>query len=297
MESVRRTVCLTAIIAAAAAAGCREAAQAAVTGSTDDFVAAARAATARYHWQDSAVADGFHRVGDDFPAMGEHWVNLARIMADSFAASRPTVLTYIRVNGTARLAGVAYTALLAPGEEPPDFPPARGQWHEHNGSIAEESFLRGHDAHATRADLRLSILHAWVWIQNPDGMFVTDNWALPFARLGLAHSAPSHDAARAAALATEASAYYRDALQEVLSPSPVPSPAPSGGGRARYEDVLDRYARAADSVLRPARTRHRLTTAGADRLASLWPALWTELTAVLPGRAAQLRALENRLAD
>jgi hypothetical protein len=221
--------------------------------------------------------------------MGEHWVNLARIMADSFAASRPTVLTYIQVHGEPRLAGVAYTALLTRGEEPPPFPAARGHWHEHNGSIAEESFLKGHDIHAATGDLRLSILHAWIWIDNPDGVFTTDNWALPFARLELAPARPTHDAARAAALATDAAAFYRDALDAVLSPS--------RDERARYEAVLERSTLAADSILRPARPRGTVTAAEADRLTGLWTVLWSDMVTALPDRASVLRGLERRLSD
>src|SRR5690349_4193807 len=66
----------------------------------NEFVAAARAATQRYQSQEAAIADGFRRVGGDFPAMGEHWVNLPQVMADSFAPATPSVLTYIRVGGT-----------------------------------------------------------------------------------------------------------------------------------------------------------------------------------------------------
>jgi hypothetical protein len=279
---------LTIIAAVAFITGCRQPAQAAVTEGVQDFVAAARAASVRYQSQDSAIADGFHRVGDDFPAMGVHWVNLARIMADSFAASRPTVLTYISVNGAPRLAGVAYTALLAPGENPPRYAPAVGHWHEHNGSIAEESFLAGHDAHTTTAGLRLAILHAWIWIENPDGVFTTDNWALPFARMQITPTAP-HDAARAVALATDAGAFYRDALDEVLRPS--------ADERARYEVVLRRSALAAESVLRSGVTRGDLTTAEAGRLATLWPAMWSALATALPERATAVRELERRLSN
>ena len=81
------------------------------------FVAAARAGTTRYRSRDAAIADGYKRVGVEFPAMGEHWVSLARIMEDTVVAERPSVLIYVTVNGSPRLAGVAYTDLLEPGEK------------------------------------------------------------------------------------------------------------------------------------------------------------------------------------
>ncbi|MGH7627661.1 MAG: hypothetical protein ACREOJ_20390 [Gemmatimonadaceae bacterium] len=29
------------------------------------------------------------------------------------------------------------------------------------------------------------MLHAWLWLPNPAGMFASDNWALPFVRAGV----------------------------------------------------------------------------------------------------------------
>jgi hypothetical protein len=46
---------------------------------------------------------------------------------------------------------------------------------------------------------RIAVLHAWVWLDNPDGLLATDNWALPYARLG--YGAPPAGASRAAARA------------------------------------------------------------------------------------------------
>jgi len=256
--------------------------------SPNDFVAAARAATTKYASQEAAIADGFRRVGTDFPAMGEHWVNLPLVMADTFAPNKPSVLTYITVGGVPRLAGVAYTKLLSPNEQPPDFAPARGQWHEHNGSIVEESFLAGHEKIGAAGDLRLAILHAWIWIGNPDGLFVTDNWSLPFARLGLsAPNGKARDAARAATLATGAADYYREALDEALTPS--------ADERSRVDAILDNYRRKAAADLRPVATRERLTAQEVERLAKLWPELWQSLATVLPNRAAALDQVRHRV--
>ena len=156
---------------------------------TARMLAAAREGTMRYRSIDSAIADGFKRVGVEFPAMGEHWVNVARVLENRFDPARPSVLTYITDGGRRRLAGVAFTALLADGEQPPSSAAPQVYWHEHNGSVAEES-LPLHHAAGTAADVgsgapRLSILHAWVWLPNPAGPFVTDNWTLPLARVGI----------------------------------------------------------------------------------------------------------------
>lgn len=273
---------------AAVAAGCGRPPRSRVELSPNDFVIAARAGTARYASQEAAIADGFRRVGTDFPAMGEHWVNLPQVMADSFTPARPSVLTYIKVGRVPHLAGVAYTKLLAPHEQPPDFAPARGHWHEHNGSIVEESFLAGHEMHASPGDLRLAILHAWVWIENPDGLFVTDNWSLPFVRVGTAMpDAPGRDAARSAALATAAADYYGQAIDAAL--------APSLAERSRLDATLADYRRRAAADLRPATARGRLTAVEVERLAGLWPEMWRTLETALPARAEVLREVRHRV--
>lgn len=273
---------------AAVAAGCGGNPHSRVELSPSDFVAAARAGTARYASQEAAIADGFRRVGTDFPAMGEHWVNLPRVMVDSFTPARPSVLTYIKVGGVPRLAGVAYTKLLAPHEQPPDFAPARGHWHEHNGSIVEESFLAGHEARASQGDLRLAILHAWIWIENPDGLFVTDNWSLPFVRLGtVMPDARGRDAAPSAALATTAADYYGQAIDAALAPSPAE--------RFLLEATLTDYRRRAAADVQPATTRGHLTAREAERLADLWPEMWRSLETTLPARAKALREVRHRI--
>jgi hypothetical protein len=273
---------------AAVAAGCGGHPPSRVDLSPGDFVTAARVATARYASQEAAIADGFRRVGTDFPAMGEHWVNLPQVMADSFTPARPSVLTYIKVGGVPRLAGVAYTKLLTPDEQPPDFAPARGHWHEHNGSIVEESFLAGHEAHASQGDVRLAILHAWVWIENPDGLFVTDNWSLPFIRLGTQMPlARGRDAAPSAALATTAADYYSQAIDAALAPSPAE--------RSRLEATLTDYRRRAAADVQPATTRGHLTALEAERLADLWPQMWRSLETALPARAKALREVRHRI--
>ena len=74
----------------------------------------------------------------------------------------------------------------------------------------EESF-RGHEASPSIDGApRLAILHAWVWAPNPDGVFVTDNWTLPFVRLGLVlPNADDRNASRAASLVTDAEYYHK----------------------------------------------------------------------------------------
>jgi hypothetical protein len=96
---------------------CQEAA-AQSGGGTDEvakFVAGARAATQRYRDQSAAVADGYRRIGPDFPSMGEHWLSAATVVHAEVDPLHPPILEYVTVAGKPVLAGVAYTQLLRGG--------------------------------------------------------------------------------------------------------------------------------------------------------------------------------------
>lgn len=172
------------------------------------FVERARVATERFKDLSVAIAESYLKVGPDFPAMGEHWVNGELIMRAELDPARPAILTYASIDGKRTLTGAVYALALRPGERPPDVPPS-AQWHDHVGTIDEESLLFGHDRNSGSDDLRLVVMHAWLWVANPSGMFATDNWALPFARLGantpLQMTAP---AARAVSLLSDTAGYY-----------------------------------------------------------------------------------------
>lgn len=265
------------------------------------FVNDARDGTRRYQSQANAIADGFKRVGVEFPAMGEHWVNLQRVMEDTLLPARPSVLIYVNVHGEARLAGVGYTALLRPGEQPPDFAPARGFWHEHNGTVADESFPLAHHMSETataasgngESSLRLSILHAWVWMLNGDGLFATENWSLPSLRVGLSDwRARSHDALRALALASDTTEYYALMIRTGVAGSGTPLTASEE--RAAL-DVLTRSRAAAAGEAALLRGRAHVTDDAVARLALTWESLWSELERILPARAPLLRELRRHL--
>jgi len=250
-----------------------DSAAAADGGSRSDslFLAAARAGSARYRDLDSAVADGFRLVGGDFPGMGEHWVHAGRLMAGVIDASRPAILSYATIEGRPALVGVAYAVPLGAGDPLPPAP--RDAWHAHSGSVDEASFLPRHAGHSAGGPgARIAVLHAWVWLDNPDGPFATDNRALPFARAGLAPEPAPAPALRALALAYGAVPFYAEAAARVSDP-----------GEAGRED-LTRLLDGAAARVRTAIAGH---PAGLPRteLASLWEDLWEEIAALEP-RAA-----------
>jgi hypothetical protein len=261
--------------------------------STERFVEAARAATSPYQSRQRAIDDGFIRVGVEFPAMGEHWVSFARVLEDTFDAARPSVLIYANVGGEPRLSGVAYTKLLTGRARPPRFP-SRAAWHEHSGSVDEESLPLGHTTghgapHAVVEDgaPRLFILHAWVWAANPEGIFVTDNWSLPATRLGVEGSTLTGDAIRAIALADDEDGYHRLMLRTALDLA-VPEDSAAAHVIATHRALVR-------EELRPVRAGGALEAASARRLEAVWDSLWSQLATALPARVADLRALRPRM--
>ena len=254
------------------------------------FLDAARNGTARYRSVDAAVADGFKPVGTEFPFMGEHWVNLPRVLENRFDSAQPSVLIYVNTPKGRALAGVGYTALLAAGEKPPVSEAPEAAWHEHNGSVADESLPELHLGHeggrknerdderniGRESGLRLAVMHAWVWIANPDGAFVTDNRALPFVKAGAPARAMSVAALRGLTLAQDSAGYYLQTLRTSLRAGDVESAA------------LERGIGAARAM--PAATD--------DERVAAWDALWTAMDRELPARRhdlARVRAiLEGR---
>lgn len=191
------------------------------------FVQAVREATRRYADQSVAIADGYRKVGPDFPSMGEHWISVSRIVRGTVVPLEPPILEYAMLGGRPTLVGVAYAQLVREGLPTSSLPAPADAWHYHAGSVDEESFILGHasgEAASAAAGPRIAVLHAWVWIDNPAGLFATDNWALPFARLGL----PLPTAAR--------------------EPSEVTLAASLAGGGERYLATLLRLRHRLDDV-------------------------------------------------
>jgi hypothetical protein len=152
----------------------------------DSLLAITRDAAAPFRDRSAAITAGYRRIGPDVPSMGEHWISPRLVVADSFDIAQPALLTYIHVDGKPTLTGVVFARPLAPGELPPEIFGPAAHWHEHNGTLDEEALLPDHhSAPSSATGTRLAILHAWLWSPNPAGMFGTDNWTIPFLRLGL----------------------------------------------------------------------------------------------------------------
>ena len=142
----------------------------------------ARAATAQYHNENKALADGFFSTFDcvsvpGLGAMGVHYVNPARSMDISVTASQPETLLYIRQDdGTMRLVGLEYVAPVLSNGIPwfggPNNPPPVID------NAAPVLFGRTFDGpmpgHEPSQPWHYD-LHVWAWRDNPRGMFFPFN--------------------------------------------------------------------------------------------------------------------------
>lgn len=126
-------------------------------------LARARAATAKYHDIDKAETDGY--VPLDFCEAGEgcHWVNFSLLDCE-FDAMQPEILVYAPdKNGTPmHLVSVEYVQPLTCSATPPEgFTGSEDVWRQD-----EEGF-------------NLWETSAWIWLNNPHGMFVQHNPRIP----------------------------------------------------------------------------------------------------------------------
>ena len=225
-----------------------------------EFAAQARPSVEAFRDRSAAIAAGYRRVGMDFPSMGEHWLNASLLIQGRFDIAKPALLSYAMIQGRPVLTGVAYALLLQPGELAPPVPGGKGAWHDHSGSLSQESALPVH--HGGMSDTsatRLVVLHAWLGIPNPAGLFEADNWALPYARAGVPMPNPvSIGAARALSLLSGAKEYYI-ALAEA-----------EGATRTSVTPVLDSCASVAALIAERMRAKGSSAPADVAALEDAW---------------------------
>ena len=96
--------------------------------------------------------------------MGYHYLH-AGILDANFEVERPEVLIYIKgPSGTMELVAVEYGIPIADINNPPPAP---------------EGFTGDHDVWNVDTEFKLWTLHAWVILDNPDGIFTARNPLLP----------------------------------------------------------------------------------------------------------------------
>lgn len=159
-----------------------------------------RAATARYRDIRVAEREGWKRFGrQEGPLMGEHWYLPDRVDAP-FDVARPSTLQYASIGGRKVLVGVAYTVYRRPGDPlPAGFAGQDDHWHTHDVARLGRALTEGRPVLRWLAEHRagqrasparagrthLTMVHAWVWLPNPDGIFAQHHRAMPYLRAGL----------------------------------------------------------------------------------------------------------------
>lgn len=235
-----------------------------------DFLLALRQAVRPYRDRSEAIAAGYRLLGPDFPGMGEHWVHPGLVVAGRVDPERPAVLSYVDVDGSPRLVGVAFTLPLGPDEEPPDRPFPRDAWHDHTGAVDEETLLLNHPAsmHHGGAGFRLSMVHVWTELENPAGVLAQNNWVLPFWKRRLpAPEGLSTRAARGLSLEGDGREFYATLVSRAAELTP--------GERDAVDGAIGRHAARAAAWLRA----RRRSSADADLrdLEEIWTSLWAEV--------------------
>lgn len=151
----------------------------------------ARQATEKYRDVRVAEADGYQILGSEFPGMGAHFV--LNLEPKGFQIEKPPILLYHKspdAPGGYTLLGVGYLfdAPEGPDGQPvnPPFPKSLARWHRHDNicvlpnldnphalSESECTAKGGHFVAKTQW-----LVHAWIWTDNPNGVFTPENPAL-----------------------------------------------------------------------------------------------------------------------
>ena len=188
----------------------------------DGQIQAVRAAVQKYRDFSVAEREDWKAFGGDEPLMGFHYSGPAPdyVHGDQLDFSQPNNLMYTEIGGEKVLTGVAFVVRIGEGEPVPEgFAGHQDHWHVHDfvraiEAATEERPLLGWIAnwwldrnYRSKGDNRgrLAMVHVWVTMDNPDGIFASYNRTLPYAKLGLPDSywqGASEAAARGLNLAT-----------------------------------------------------------------------------------------------
>ena len=173
-------------------------------------VEAVRRVTERYRDIEVARREGYRLFGMEGPLVGEHWYH-PDVVRRPLDLARPSTLQYATIGGRKVLVGVAYTYYRRPDQPVPEgFAGAGDVWHTHDvtrlaraatverpvlRAIVERRIRRGRVG-AGEGRTLLTMVHAWVWSENPAGLFAEQHRGLPYLRAGLpaSHAAGASEA-------------------------------------------------------------------------------------------------------
>lgn len=168
---MKRLIIVATFALAAIAAGAVGAVASGGDPAVQGALAKARAATAQYHDVDTALADGYIRVGEclEVPglgAMGFHYLNPAYAADATIDPAKPELLLYVpKANGGLRLVAVEYFKADADQNATTD---------DDRPALAGVPFDGPMDGHEPGMPMHYD-LHVWVWSHNPSGDFAQFN--------------------------------------------------------------------------------------------------------------------------
>jgi hypothetical protein len=151
----------------------------------------ARQATAKYQDVHAAEADGYQMVGGDMPGMGIHYV--LTMEPNRFDIEKPPILLYAKNSAPQdgySLAGVGYfwNAPEGPDGQPLNspFPKSLAVWHRHENICVLPHLENPHGLSESQCQEQGGhfiaktqwLVHAWIWKDNPTGVFSPENPAL-----------------------------------------------------------------------------------------------------------------------
>ncbi len=148
-----------------------------------------RESTERYRDVDVALADGFTPVTDETPNMGVHFVSARRSLDGLFDPAKPEILLYVLDDaGEWELVGTAFVLLipLVSPDHPEAFAGPLDNWHVHY-NLCTGPNVASRSATAEECEAHGGIwvpaygwmIHAWVWVDSPLGVFSMWNTNLP----------------------------------------------------------------------------------------------------------------------
>ena len=135
--------------------------------SPSDDLAAAKAASARFHSLEQARASGYEEASPceqhpELGGMGHHYVNQALVMDPAVDPTHPEVLLYApRANGKLELVGLEYFKVDADQNFATD---------SDRPSLFGQPFDGPMAGHAPGMPIHYD-LHVWLWQDNPEGFF------------------------------------------------------------------------------------------------------------------------------
>ncbi len=233
--------------------------------------------TARFEDRRVAIADGYRRLGTDFPGMGEHWLHPWALLSGRIDPARPALLTYANLDGRPTLLGVGFVVTTRGDSVATSTPGWPDAWHEHSGLFADESGARPGNPNTAGTGTRVWVLHIWTRLANPGGRYAPDNWSLPFARVSLA--APGlvdAEVGRAFSLAVGGDEYLRVVLTDAglrVEANAVTTDAAITAARGEVVRIATRV-----------RAARQVRADDADALRATWRSLGEGLRAALgPG--------------